>query len=381
MKKAPLFWAILISAVFFTVLGVLGYGNIYAAEEASFSDSPMLTRVFSAINNDVYPWDIFNREKVLSAKAQALKTKEKEEAMKAKAEDAFAADAALKTEDAADAASQTEEAVMSDTESGTGEGLASPTPIATPHATATPTPTPKASPTPTPTPSFEARYAPLRESTYDEYINHVSADIYGMDGVEHAALYEFSQVDESYFDDALFIGDSRTVGLKKYTDLAEHADFLCVTSMTIYKALSADFSGQGSIEDSLMNKEYGKIYLMLGVNELGTGTTEDYIASYTEVVDRIHELAPNAVIFMQAIMGIDKERSDSDKVFNNANILGRNHAIASLADNETFFYIDVNSVVCDEEGYLRDDLRGDHLHLKGASNQLWKDFLLSHGVK
>ena len=82
----------------------------------------------------------------------------------------------------------------------------------------------------------------------------------------------------------MFIGDSRTVGLRNYTDLSEHADFLCETSMTIYKVLSTKFKGMGTVEEVLNAKDYTKIYLMIGINELGRGTTEDFMEKYTEAI-------------------------------------------------------------------------------------------------
>ncbi len=353
MKKAPVLFTILLTIAFFTLLGILGKSNIYATQEQDLTRVPFLSAVFTGINDDIYPWDILNETKRSSVREEARLIMEKEEEMLRKQEEAL---------------------------------LATPTPVPTPvptpiSASPSPVPTGTPMPTPEPTPKYpEGRYEPLRESTYDEYINHISADIYGDMGVLRAKEYEFSKVDETYFDDALFIGDSRTVGLRDYTDLSDHADFLCETSLTIAKAMKSDYKGKGTVESFLNKNEYGKVYLMVGVNELGSGTTEDYMAQYTECVDRIHELEPDAIIFVEAIMDIDKERSDSDPIFNNTNILARNHAIATLADNETFFYIDVNEVVTDEEGYLLDDLRGDHLHLRGASNEVWKEFLLNHGV-
>lgn len=228
--------------------------------------------------------------------------------------------------------------------------------------------------------SADGRLAPLRESTYDEYINHISADIYGDAGVVHASEYNFLQVDEGYFDDALFIGDSRTVGLRDYTDLAEHADFYCETSLTIYKVLEENFKGLGTIQDTLAAKDYGKIYIMVGINELGRGTTEDYMGKYTEVVDTLREWEPNAKIFIQGVMRVSGKKNSSDAIFNNSNINARNNAVATLADNHHIFYIDVNEVVCNEEGNLNDDYTFDQIHLLGVYNDLWKQFLLSHGV-
>ena len=54
--------------------------------------------------------------------------------------------------------------------------------------------------------------------------------------------------------------------------------------------------------------------------------------------------------------------------------------MATLADNKDIFYIDVNEVVCDEEGNLNEEYTFDQIHLLGVYNDLWKEFLLSHGV-
>ena len=346
MKKAPVLFTLIIASFILTAFGIAGSSSIYSTQKNDFRTTPMLANVFTGIKDGIYPWDLFNKEKVASYKKEKEEILAMEEKMKQKAKE--------------------EEALLNMT----------PEPIAS--ASALPSPT--LSPTPSPTPGYTPRYEPLRETTYDEYMNHISADIYGDAGVKFAAEYPFKTVDITYFDDALFIGDSRTVGLKKYTDLPEHADFMAVTSMTIYKALESDFDGAGRIEDALKKKSYGKIYIMLGVNEMGTGTTEDYLEAYTKLVDTIHEISPESKIIIQGIMRVDKEKNDTDKVFNNTNIQGRNNAIATLADNENIFYIDVNEVVCDEEGNLDDELTYDHLHLMGSSNEIWKTYLMEHGV-
>lgn len=342
MKKAPLLFAIIISSFLLLAVALIGKSSIYALASSNGVTEPFFKDVFLNIKDGVYPWHIFDSEVRNEAIMAAKEKEELENAMLMKQEE-------------------------------------TPAPKA-PEKTATPEKTPSPTPTPTPEPSYTPRYEPLRETTYEEYISHVSADIYGMDGVNFASEYKFKQVDITFFDDALFIGDSRTVGLKKYTDLKDHADFLCKTSMTIYKVLESDFDNNKTVEKTLKNKKYGKVYIMLGINELGTGTTENFLSSYTKLVDKIREVSPDTIIFIQAIMNIDKTQSTKDKVFNNTNILGRNNAIATLADNEHIFYIDVNPLVCDENGFLREDLRGDHLHLLGSSNEIWRDFLLSHGV-
>ena len=369
MKKKLLIIALLSSVLLFELIAIAGYKNIYAMQSFDPVKEPVLSKVFTAINDGIYPWDLFNAEKRAEQVEEAGILHEKEEAMKQK-------DLA-----ASGAGPETDTVDVDKTGSvGPDDGSVKDPAVMT---EAIPSPTPTSSPTPEPTPDSkypQGRLEPLRESTYDEYINHISADIYGDTGVLRAADYEFRNVPIEYFDDALFIGDSRTVGLRDYTELKDHADFLCETSLTINKVFSSNFKGKGTVEKALSSKDYGKIYIMVGVNELGTGTTEDFMEDYTEVVDRLHELEPDAKIIIMSIMNIDREKSTSDKIFNNSNILGRNNAIATLADNEVFFYININEAVCDEEGFLRDDLRGDHLHLLGASNEIIVEYLMSHGV-
>lgn len=229
-------------------------------------------------------------------------------------------------------------------------------------------------------PEFE-EILPIRETTQEEYLNHISADIYGDEGKKRAAEYEFVTVDEAWFDDALFIGDSRTVGLHDYTTLSEHADFLCETSLTIHKVLKHNFKGYGTIEDVLAAKEYGKIYISVGINELGTGTTETFMEAYTQVIHTLQELEPDARIVIQGSMFVSEKKSNEDKIFNNSNIVARNNAIATLADNQEIFYIDVNEAVCDESGHLAEEYTYDQIHLLGRYNDLWKEYLLQHGIK
>lgn len=349
IKKCPLFLLIISTGIFLTVAAAGGKNNIYKEQEYHPLKEPLLSVVFTGINEEIYPWQIFDKG---AKETSSLTEGETEEAQK---------------EDMQDNNGQAEEIQEAVKPVKTSE------PVKTPE--------PEETPEPTPYSIAAERPTPLRESTREEYLNHISADIYGDVGVKRAAEYEFAQVDESYFDDALFIGDSRTVGLNDYTDLSEHADFLCETSLTVYKVMEENFPGKGTVEEVLSSKDYGKIYLMVGINELGRGTTEDFMAKYTEVIDTLHELEPDALIFIQGIMRVSAKKNASDEIFNNSNINARNNAIATLADNRQVFYIDVNEVVCDEEGNLTVDYTFDQIHLLGVYNDIWKQFLLNHGVK
>ncbi len=196
-------------------------------------------------------------------------------------------------------------------------------------------------------------------------------------------IREFHEVDDSYFSDAVFIGDSRTVGLHDYGGL-DDSTFYATVGMNIYDLWTEKFcevDGQKvTLEDALRARTYGKIYFQIGINEMGRGTVDGFMKAYAESVAKFKALQPDAVIFVQAIMKVTKDKSDKDPIFNNPGIEERNARIAELADNRTVFYLDVNEVVCDENGALRKDITFDNIHLLGSKYDIWVDYLKQKGI-
>ena len=194
----------------------------------------------------------------------------------------------------------------------------------------------------------------------------------------------FVDVDVSYFDDALFIGDSRTVGLRDYGGL-DNATFYATIGLNIYDLWTEVFckvdDKNCTLEEALSEQQFGKIYIQIGINEMGRGTLDGFIREYEEAVMRIRDLQPDAILYVQGIMCVAKEKSDTDEIYNNQAIRERNGRIAELADNRTIFYIDMNEVVCDEQGNLKEELTFDNLHLYGNQYGIWVDFLLTKGVE
>ncbi|MEE3494679.1 MAG: GDSL-type esterase/lipase family protein [Butyrivibrio sp.] len=234
-----------------------------------------------------------------------------------------------------------------------------------------------------------------RNKANEEAANALLADVSGNDvsandvpeEEEEAEKYELVEVTDDYFTDALFIGDSRTVGLSEYCEgLDDKAKFYAKVSLSIHKVLEEDFlkdeeGNKMTVDEALQNDEpYGKIYIMLGLNEIGTGTTETFVAKYAEVVARIRELQPDAIIYIQGIMHVTQNKSDNDKIFNNPTINERNEALSHLANNVDIFYIDMNEAVDDENGNLLEELSTDDIHLKASAYERWHQYLLHHAI-
>lgn len=197
----------------------------------------------------------------------------------------------------------------------------------------------------------------------------------------------YHTVDDSYFDDAVFIGDSRTVGMYEYGGLEETSTFYASTGLTIYKMFDSKIvavPGQKkkiTVEEALSEKQFAKIYLMIGINEMGTGTVESFMKAYGEAVQHLQQLQPDAVIYLQAIMKVTTERSGQGDYITNEGIEARNEEIAKLADDEKIFYLDVNPLICDETGGMVASYTYDGVHLKAQYIPIWLDFLKEHAVE
>ena len=218
----------------------------------------------------------------------------------------------------------------------------------------------------------------------DTEYNTDTEGIFAKNGI----YYKLGPVDSTYFSDALFIGDSRTVGLCEYGSLKENAAFLAKESINVYNVLDqelrfTDHDGEtwdAYMEEILEENTYGKVYLALGVNELGIGTTYMYYEKYREIVELIRETQPDALIYIQGIMHVSYKKSSSDSCRNNTVISQRNAAISTLANGRDIFYIDMNPYVCDENGDLLEDLSGDGIHLKASAYENWDRSLMENAI-
>lgn len=196
--------------------------------------------------------------------------------------------------------------------------------------------------------------------------------------------FEFVNVDVSYFDDALFIGDSRTVALRAFGSFP-NAHYFARTGIginSLFEYPATDEATNVSLKYRLSERQYGKIYIMIGVNDLSYGTLTSFADSYFSAIDTIREYQPNAIIYVQSIVGItEKEERYSPNRFNNQTVLNRNAILKARCNDESIVYLDLFSVYADESGYLNPEYSADGLHIKPDYTYIWEDFLKSHAIK
>lgn len=191
-------------------------------------------------------------------------------------------------------------------------------------------------------------------------------------------------VTDDYFDDVAFMGDSRTDGFRLYSGL-DRGSYFCVTGETVASAVGlenweTDSGKKISMADAVAATDCGKIYLMLGVNELGWNGTDIFRAHAETLLLRLKEDHPGSEIVIQSLLPVTAEQDEKGTYVNNARIREYNQIWMELAEAYDVAYVNVAEVLTDEAGCLPKDLSYDGIHLNKAGCRLWLDYLRTHSV-
>lgn len=191
-------------------------------------------------------------------------------------------------------------------------------------------------------------------------------------------------VDNAYFDDAVFIGDSRTEGLILYTGLSNATVYANQGLMvdTVFTSPVIQMDGQRlSVVEALKRTEFKKVYIALGINETGWAYESIFIDKYQKFIQEIQSINPQAVIYIQEIMPVTAQTSQTHSYVKNDKIQRYNELLAKLAEEMGVYYIDTGAAVADDSGCLPEDAAIDGIHLKKPYCDKWLDYLKTHTVQ
>lgn len=243
--------------------------------------------------------------------------------------------------------------------------LETPAPLvmATPEPAPKPTLTPK--PTPTPTPAFDfSRPAP-----------------------------ETAAVEDEWFSDAVFLGDSRSDGLRLYSGI-RGADFLAYKALMVFqttgsggikvKAIPQNGTGEKkTVLEWLDEKQYNKVYIMFGINELGYGDDQTFADAFGLLIDEVRARQPDAVVYIQSLIPVEPEsahKTNPSEWLNNDRVAVYNALLRQVCEEKCAVYVDVQSAMVGEDGALPKEGTTDGIHFTKSWYQKWYGYLKTHTV-
>lgn len=199
-------------------------------------------------------------------------------------------------------------------------------------------------------------------------------------------------VDASWFDDAVFVGDSVTLKLSYYADYGSlgNADFLCAGSLGYNNAqwgydhpdnVHPVYNGiKYTVEDGVAMLQPKKIFIMLGMNDIGLYGVDGAVEGMKSLTAKIQQRCPDAVIYVQSVTPMLSYKQLSD--LNNTTIAAFDQAIQPICQERGYIYLDVASAVNDGYGNLMEaycsDATAMGLHFSDAGCEAWVNYLKSH---
>ena len=193
---------------------------------------------------------------------------------------------------------------------------------------------------------------------------------------------ETAEVDDSYFSNALFVGDARLQCFELYSFLGS-ADILSGSGVSVSNIMNYEFGYNGGVttlSTLLATKQYGSIYLMFGLNELGWESYDAFASSYGILVDDIKIRQPDALIYAHLIIPVTADKSGSPAYISNERIALYNGLISSMCAEKGIYFLDLSAVMCEAGGALNEAYATDGIQFNMDGTTIWYNYLKNHTV-
>ena len=203
----------------------------------------------------------------------------------------------------------------------------------------------------------------------------------------------------SFFDGAVFVGDSVTLGLRNFVtsernkgnECLGNAKFLTAGSMgytnTLPKigaenSIHPKYKGKETrIEDALALMKAEKVFIMLGMNDFCIYSLSDGIKNAEKCITKIKEKNPEIDIYIESVTPTLYDKGS----FNNANIDKFNDGLKMLCKENDCTYVDIASVMKDSKGALIEsycsDPEGKGVHMANAGCRAWIKYFVENFSK
>ena len=194
-----------------------------------------------------------------------------------------------------------------------------------------------------------------------------------------------SAVDDSYFEDAVFIGDSRMQGFRNLSGITK-GSFVTAVGMELENFYTdsqiATAAGNVTVLNALKNINFSKIYMMLGTNELGAYDMNQVGESYRQVLADIKQLSssPDPIVYVYSVIYVDEPLVTTGDYVNNTNVDAVNMEILKMCKEEGYHYINLNEVFSNGYHGLISGAAEDGIHLNTDYCKEWLEYTKTHYI-
>ena len=199
-----------------------------------------------------------------------------------------------------------------------------------------------------------------------------------------STVAESEPVSDDWFNDVCFIGHSQIVGMQKYSGLSG-PDYYAVVGHTAQSTLDYEFyplpNGRyGTLSDGLHSKSYGKVYIMLGINDssLDKNRVEKFMTPMRTILDLVKETQPDARVYLLSLVPVGRY-TPMNELYNPDSTVFYSQLVKTLSREYDTEYIDLFRMMCDKAGYFLNSFNsGDGIHIQSDRYPEIVEYLKRH---
>ena len=166
----------------------------------------------------------------------------------------------------------------------------------------------------------------------------------------------------------VFLGNS-------ITDGAEWSE-LFQNKRCINRGISADVTAGILLRlDAITKLRPAKIFIMIGINDLSLNMTVDEIViNYRAILEQIRRETPKTKVYIESVLPVNPNTGFALKHTNKTElIIELNSRLRTLASEFRYTYIDLFSVMADQNNHLPRKYSIDGLHLTYEGYRVWTE--------
>lgn len=188
-----------------------------------------------------------------------------------------------------------------------------------------------------------------------------------------------------FFDDAAFIGDSITLGLRNYNmdrNQLGTATILCQGSYSVAHAVNdtmyLSYQGEDMTpQDALKACGAKKVFILLGMNDIALYGVDKSLENWAVFVENIRSVNPDIAIYIQS--GTPIYTAGQIGGLNNTRMDEYNSRLQIFAKENNCYYVDVATAMKDSTNGLAGKYASDnYVHLTYAACQVWVEILKNY---
>ncbi|MBQ3459220.1 MAG: SGNH/GDSL hydrolase family protein [Solobacterium sp.] len=189
-------------------------------------------------------------------------------------------------------------------------------------------------------------------------------------------------IQDMYFEDTIFGGDSRMGSLYLFSNLRDRgAEIHYVTSLSLWRIYDMELeTAESNLYDILISTDRSSIYMLIGINEIRSGDFTAWAEEYQTIVQDIRNAHPQCDIYLilayhpEEISGLDANELS-------AHLKMENDGLIQVAQTEHVYYLNPDEALTGSDGIVMSDIVWDGLHLNETGSQMFADFIATHVVR